>query len=48
MTLAVTGSAVFAIAVVLLVMGELSKAKEVLAFAGIAWGGAAAVRTRRK
>ncbi|MEU0852488.1 hypothetical protein ABZ387_31665 [Streptomyces flaveolus] len=47
-TLAITGSAAFAIAVVLLTMGELSKAKDVLAFAGVAWGGAAAIRTRRK
>jgi hypothetical protein len=37
-----------AVAVVLLLMGEFSAAKDVLTFAGVAWGGAAAIRTRRK
>jgi len=46
--LAGTGSAGFVVAVVLLLMGELSKAKDVLTFAGVAWGGAAAIRTRRR
>ncbi|WP_119580647.1 hypothetical protein [Streptomyces europaeiscabiei] len=48
LTLAVIGSVAFAIAVVLLVMGEFGKAKDLLTFAGVAWGGAAALHTRRK
>jgi hypothetical protein len=46
--LAVLGAVAFAVAVVLLLMGEFSAAKDVLMFAGVAWGGAAAIRTRRK
>lgn len=46
--LAVLGAVAFVVAVVLLLMGEFSAAKDVLTFAGVAWGGAAAIRTRRK
>ncbi|WP_159038946.1 MULTISPECIES: hypothetical protein [unclassified Streptomyces] len=46
--LAVLGAVAFVIAIVLLLMGEFGAAKDVLTFAGVAWGGAAAMRTRRK
>ncbi|MFF5759814.1 hypothetical protein OHA09_36290 [Streptomyces longwoodensis] len=46
--LAVVGVIAFIIAIVLLLSGESSAARDVLAFAGVAWGGASAVRTRRK
>ncbi|MEU0287493.1 hypothetical protein [Streptomyces sp. NPDC006147] len=45
--LAALGGVAFVVALALLLMGEFSVAKEVLTFAGVAWGGAAAIRTRR-
>ncbi|MDU0258403.1 hypothetical protein RVN83_36365 [Streptomyces sp. PU10] len=48
LALAVTGSVAFAVAVVLLVAGASSTAMDVLTFAGVAWGGAAAIRACRR
>jgi hypothetical protein len=46
--LAVTGTIAFLLAVVLMAMGNFGDAKDALGVAGVAWGGASAIRRPRK